>query len=293
MSFRAMKIELQTFVPELNPLQCGMRLNRSYQRLLDMHQWSFIRQEAMLTTVGVHNTGTVTTTTGSTTVTGNAAAFTAIMAGRFLKVDGQPEFYKISTVNVALQTLTLESAVGVGATTSGYNIFQYLYNKPTSCKHIIGVKRQLALMQRTHEWIDSFDPDRDGTGEPIYWADFDNDTIELYPPSDQPYTVRINYTLEIADMSAETDTPVLPEQLIITHATKQAYRQLMANAEKAQHYMQLYQIAKDDFAELWQTAYETDLHRQSLPTQVRTDGEAMPVGNDFWLARDPFFSGLP
>lgn len=293
--YRQMKIELQTYGPELNPLQCGLRLNRSYQRLLDMHMWSFIKREALFSTVAIYNTGTVTTTSGSTTVTGNGTAFTAAMANRFIKVDGQPEFYKISTVDVGLQTLTLEAAVGVGATTAGYNIFQHQYSKPTSCKYIINVRRQLSLGERTKEWLDGYDPDRDGTGEPIYYANFDDDTLELYPVPDSVYTLRVGYILAVADMSAETDVPILSEQLIITHATKQLYRQLAANAEKAQHYLQLYQVAKDDFAELWKAEFEKDLKRQSIPSCVADNlgGQGGMESDQFWIQRDPYWAGLP
>lgn len=291
MSFRSMKLELQTYVPELNALECGIRLNRSYQTLLDMHQWSFIKQESVFNTLAQEATGTVTVVAGSTTVTGIGTAFTAAMAGRFIKLFGQPQFYKIATVDVALQTLTLEGAAATGVTSGGYNIFQHQYPKPTSCKHISNIRRQLALAEKPLEWLDGFDPDREGNGEPIYWANFDNDTIEIYPVPDQVYTLRIRYLLDIPNLAAETDVPLLPENLIITHAVLVSYRKLATRVE-GQQYAKLIQDARTDFASEWNTAYETDLNRQSLPTQVQQAGEDLPVSSDFWMRHDPFWAGF-
>lgn len=280
MSFRSMKIELQTFAPELNPLQCGMRLNRSYQRLLDMHEWSFLKQEALITTTPIYQTGTVTSVTGSDTVTGTGTAFVAAMIGRYIKMGDQPESYKITGVDVGLQTLTLESDVGVGVTNSGYVMYQIFYSKPADCRFVIDVRRQLSLMKKTHDWLDEFDPDRDGTGEPVFYADYSDTLLEIYPPSDQAYTVRLSYKISVPDMIAETDVPVLQEPLIVTHAAKQVYRQLAANAEKAGHYLQLYQLAKDDFAEAWKAAFEADLKKQTLPSRVN-DGQREEITGDF------------
>lgn len=293
MSFRSMKLELQTYVPELNPLQCGMRLNRSYQRLLDMHEWSFLKKEALITTIANYSAGTVTSTTGSPTITGNGTAFTASMIGRYIKMGGQPESYKIT--NVVGQTLTVEANVGVGAATTGYVIYQIYYPKPTDCRFIIDVRRQLSLFEKTHDWLDDFDPDRDGVGEPVYYANYSDTVIEFYPASDQAYTVRLSYKMSIPDMSAETDVPVLSDALIITHAAKQAYRQLAAGTpDKAKQYLELYNTVKDDFTEAWTAAFEADLKKQTLPSTVAENsrGDDIITG-DFWLSHDGFWAGLP
>ena len=292
MSFRSAKLELQTFVPELNPLQCGMRLNRSYQRLLDLHEWAFLKKEALITTIPIYSTGTVTSTTGSPTVTGSGTAFTVGMIGRYIKMGDQPESYKIT--NVVAQTLTLESNVGVGVAGSGFIIYQIYYPKPADCKFIISVRRQLSLFEKTHEWLDSFDPDRDGTGEPIFYANYSDTVLELYPVSDQAYTVRLVYKIIVPDMSAETDTPLLSEALIITHAAKQAYRQLAAG-DQGKKYIELYNLAKDDFTEAWRAAFEADLKKQSTASCVQDNIGAQGVleSDEFWLARDSFWAGLP
>jgi len=291
MSFRIMKFELQSYVNEFNPLQCGVRLNRSYQTLLDMHQWSFLTREALINTVANYTTGTVTVVAGATTVTGIGTAWTAVMVGRFIKFGTGAEAYKISTVNVVAQTLTVESAVAAAVTSGGYFIMKRWYSKPTDCKHIISVRRQLKLAEKTQEWLDGFDPDRDSTGEPIYWCNFDKDLIEIYPPSDQVYVVRVKYVVAVADLTAEADVSLLPENLVITHALTASYRALSGNPERGGHYLKLYQAARADFKEAWDAAFETDLSRQSLPTEVQRGGSDLPSSSDFWIKHDDFFAG--
>ena len=291
MPFRSMKFELQSFANELNPLQCGLRLNRAYQTLLDMNQWSFLKRSALINTVPPYIAGTVTVTTGSATVTGIGTAFTAVMAGRYFRLSTQFEFYLIQSVSVALQTLTLESAVGTGATGSTYTIFKTHYPKPANTKHIINLSRELLLAERTQEWLDSFDPDRMSTGPPIVWSNYDDATLEIYPPSDQVYVIRVYYKISVADLAAETDVPLLPENLIILHAAKAAYRQLGSKPE-GQGYLKLLPGLQEEFKDAWTAAWETDMSKQSLPEQVVTDqGGAMPTSVEFTIDKDTFWSG--
>lgn len=293
MSFRSLKLEMQTDVPELNALECGVRLNRAYQTLLDMHQWSFLKQEALIQTVAPYNTGTVTVALGGTTVTGAATVWTAAMANRYIRFSSQSEFYKISSVNALAQTLVIEKAAGEAVTAGGYTIFQHHYAKPTSCKHIVSLRRQLVLGEHTKEWLDGFDPDRDSTGEPIYWCNFDEDNLEVYPVPDAIYTIRVGYILEVADVTTEAGTFLIPERLVLAYALMRSYRTLSTHAEKGQAYNKLYTDAKEEFKIEWQAAYEADLSKQSLPTQVLQDGVDLPVSSQFWLSHDDFWPGRP
>ena len=149
MSFRTMKLELQTWVPELNVLHCGVRLNRSYQTLLGLHSWSFLQSEALITTTAPYVTGTATTTEGSTTVSGTTTVWTTAMINRYFRVWSDAAFYKITNVDAGLQTLTLEKAYGTASVTLGaYSIWQHHYAKPTSCKSIVDVRHNSPWRKR-------------------------------------------------------------------------------------------------------------------------------------------------
>lgn len=96
MSYRSLKLELGTFVPELNAIHCGLRLNRSYQHLLDAHPWSFLNIEALVKMVGPYTTGTVAVTINLTTVTGTSTVWTSAMKDRFFRVSDNEPYYKIT-----------------------------------------------------------------------------------------------------------------------------------------------------------------------------------------------------
>lgn len=290
MSYRLMKLELGGYIPEMNAIQCGLRLNRSYQTLLNMHPWSFLKRSALVNLVAPYITGTITVATGGTTVTGIGTAWTAGMAGRFIRLSTQFEYYLISSVDPIAQTLVIESAASVGVTASAYTIFQRLYPKPTNAKHVINVVRELMLTERTQEWLDSFDPDRFSTGPPIVWSNYDDDTLEIYPPADQAYTVKVNYKIAVADMALEADVPVISENLIVLHAAAAAYR-MAGSRPEGQNYIKLLPGLMEEFKNAWTAEFETDLNRQTLPEQVTVDGGAMPTSVEFWISKDDFWSG--
>jgi hypothetical protein len=286
MSFRTLKLELQSFVPELNAVQVGLRINRAMQHLLDAHPWSFLKQEAFIHTVSPYTVGTIAISNGSTTVTGTSTVWTTAMQGRFIRFSTLIPISVISTVDAALQTLTLtDTYSGADLTTSGYTIFQRYYSKPTLCRDIISVRYDASLPEKTQEYLNTLDPNRESTGQPVYWSNVDNDTLELWPPPDDLYMVTVRYNKLVPDLSAESDTTLIPERLILSYARMASYMQLAA-AQGGERYGQLYQLAKDEYTTIWQSAVEEDMRKMTLPRQVVQDGIDVPVSNEFWYTHD-------
>jgi len=283
-----MKLRLQGFVPELSAIQTGLRINHSYLHLLDLHPWSFLKAEYLFATVAPYTTGTIDVTLDSTTVTGTSTVWVSGMADRFLRTSTNTPFYKISSVNTVAQTLTLEQAyTDTTATDQAYTIFQHQFDYPTDCKNIINVRYQHKLPQRTKQFIDSIDPDRRSTGQPNFWIPLADSTFELWPVPNQVYTMRIHYNRSISELSTESATAELSENLIIAHAILACYRQLASRPE-GQGYLNLIPSALRDFQEFWTTAVEEDMRKLSLPTRVRTpDLYDFPQDNDYWLSHDP------
>lgn len=274
-----------SFVPELNAVQAGVRLNRAYQHLLASHRWGFLRREALVNTVGLYTTGTVQVTNGSTAVTGVGTAWTTGMAGRWLRCSTQSEFYEIQQVTAA-NALTLTQPYAGASGTYPYTIFQMVYAKPTDCASIVGIRRSLNMMQRTTEWINTIDPERVSTGEPLYWANRTDETFEVWPVPEQVYVLRVFYMRQVPDLSAETDVPLVPERLVLSMALVTAYRQLASDPERGAHYLNLAQWAFAEMQELMRAAVEEDMQKLSLPTQTLADGLDVPLSNDFWMRHD-------
>lgn len=289
MSYRTLKLELQSFVPELNAVQAGIRLNRSYQHILALHPWSFLRTEALVKLLAPYKTGTVTTTYNSATVSGASTVWTAAMIGRFFRSSTNTPFYRISDVDAVAQTLTLESVYGeTGAAGAAYTIFKTQYAKPTDCNIIRGIRFDYNLPETTKTYIDTMEPDRSSTGQPCYWFNLDNASFEVWPAPDQNYTLRLYYYKTVSDLSAETDTTLMNERIVLAHARMSAYLQLASDAERGQYYLQLATAAKAEFDDLWLTVMEDDMRKLSLPTRVldESSGEGFPVSNDWAMRHD-------
>lgn len=284
MSFRSMKLELQSFVPELNAIQCGLRINRSYEHLLDLHPWSFLNLEALVKLVAPVTAGKATVTLGLATVTGVGTAWAAAQTNAFFRCGTNTTFYKIT--GVVGQTLTLETAYNeASGALQAYTIFQNLYAKPIDCKVVLGMRWDYNMPRVTKQYLDTLEPDRTSVGQPLFWSDRDDVTLEVWPVPDQAYTMRLWYKKLVADMSAEADTCLVPERLVLAYAVLAAYRQLAGSKEGSQ-YAQLVPQAAQEYADLMKTAVEQDMQKLSLPTTVIEPGDAYPQSNDFYMRRD-------
>lgn len=283
-----MKLELQGFTPELNAIQCGLRINRSYEHLLNAHTWSFLFTEALVKLYAPITAGTATAVNGSNNITGTGTTWTSAVVGRYIKIGSSFTFYRITGLVVLTQVLTIESTFGEANVTDGaYTIFQDVYSKPTDCGNIVSIRYDLNIGEVTKAYVDTLDPDRESTGEPWRWYNIDDATFGIWPVPDQAYTVRMQYRKAIAQLSAEADAALLPERLILKHAQMAAYQQLAGSEQGAKTYGQLYvalaqEKGPNSFGELWLAAVEEDMRKLSLPTNVRNvDGLGLPT-NDTW-----------
>jgi hypothetical protein len=295
MSYRSMKLELMSFIPEINAVQAGIRLNRSYQHLLALHPWSFIKAESLTKLVGQYTTGTATATLGSDTVTGIGTAWDATFVGRFLKIASSVVSYEIIAFT-APQTLTLESDFNEASVVShAYVIYKHRYDKPSDCADIKSIRYDLNLPQVSKVYIDSMDPNRESSGQPNYWMNFTDSVWEVWPVPDTDYTVRLWYNRSIPNMSAETDSPIIPDSVILAHAKQEACLYLATtpgiDANVAKHYLSVYTMMTQDagptsFRALWQSAMEEDTRKLSLPKTVIAVGPDYPDNNDYLMRHD-------
>lgn len=289
MSYRTMKLELSGFAPELSMIQIGLRLNHSYNYLFDFHPWSFKNKEVNFATVAPYTTGTMDVTQGSTAVVGHSTTWTAAMAGRFVKcgVGGVP-FYQIASVGGVTSLTLSQNYTDSTALKQPYSIFQHRYSIPSDCGNITAIIYDSELPERTKNYLDVLDPERQSVGQPVWWCHFDNDTFELWPVPDRIYTCRISYQLAFTALSLETDVPLFSEWCIIQHARLMAYEQLSTTEDGSKRYTRdAIDKAREAFAEVWFAAVEDDMRKLSLPTKVVEDGIDFPQSNDYWMKHDP------
>lgn len=90
----------------------------------------YLMTDGFITTVAPYETGTVTATNDSKTITGSGTTFTSAMVGRKFRVSGDNAYYRIAAY-VSATEITLE-VVYQGTTASGstYSIFKDEYRLP-------------------------------------------------------------------------------------------------------------------------------------------------------------------
>lgn len=102
-------------------------IQTALDRVFEYHDWPYYVQEAALLTKAPYETGTVSVTNGSKTVTGSGTSWDSSYTGRKFRVANENGYYRIATVDSTTQ-ITLEQPIQ-GDTQSGvtYSIFKDEY----------------------------------------------------------------------------------------------------------------------------------------------------------------------
>lgn len=314
MSYRSMKYELLSFCPELNAVQAGIRINRAYEHLLALHPWSFLNTEDVVATVAPYTTGTLSIASGGTTATGTGTAWTTSMGynattgapGWQVQLNSDIPYHNIYAVNAIAQTFTMgmppvsgtyvaETYRGTTLTLSDYRMWQERYLKPTGCRDIMSVRYDMNMPEKTKRFIDTVDPNRESTGQPEYWYNFDDTTFCVWPVPDAVYLLRVAFHKSIGALANETDTTVIPERVVVLYAIQQTCLQLSTSIgvdpNVAKQYGAVYAMMAQDksptgFDALWNAAIEDDRRKLTLPTTVVDVGYETPYSNDYWMKHD-------
>ena len=120
---------------------CQQKLDWIQDDICSRYDFSWLKKYGYINTNVVYDTGTVTCTTDSATVTGDSTTFTSAMVGRLFKVDDEESYYEISAY-VSTTEITLSSTyIGTTAAGSSYNIYKTDYPLATDFKKMIWVKQ--------------------------------------------------------------------------------------------------------------------------------------------------------
>lgn len=148
-------------------------IKRAVQRTLDRigsyDRWEFYLTSGFVTTVAPYETGTVSATNGSKTITGSGTTFTSAMVGRKIRVSSDTTYYVIASFT-STTSIELEQAYqGTTASGSTYSIFQdeYYLNADVDWRQYF---RQVQTGRRLEELspvdFDSFYPAPNAEGDP-------------------------------------------------------------------------------------------------------------------------------
>lgn len=111
-------------------------VNSSYQDFQNRYQWDWRLREGELKMIEFYETGTVTFTNGSRTVTGVDTVWTSAMVDRFIRVSGEPDYYRIVSVTSNTQLIIDTSFVDTTIAGTKYEIQKKFYPLHPDVKEI-------------------------------------------------------------------------------------------------------------------------------------------------------------
>ena len=131
----------------------------------------YLMNEGVITTVAPYETGTVTVSDGSKTVTGLLTVFTLAMVGRKIRIGGENAYYRIGAY-VSGTEVTLEIAYR-GDLTSGntFSIYKDEYRLPANLdvyKVLRQIENNQAITDLEQSAFDIYEPSPQRTGSPAF-----------------------------------------------------------------------------------------------------------------------------
>jgi hypothetical protein len=260
----------------------------------DAFSWTW-RQSWTKMNLLAPQTITISATVGSSVVL--SAQFTAAMADQYIRIGGEPDWYRLITVVPGVSGVLADSddnpleysGESVGATTA--NLFKHTYRVSTKAERIMGAVHNIPLTEIDPGMVDQLDPRLTSTSFPPFaWYPAGRDPegyllVGFFPPPSAAMGIRVDY-IKSEDLATDADTTMYPSVLLKWKTAESAASFLLARtgdiawASLADRYNKRYNEAYDK-------AREEDQLRQSPPTAISESSEMPGVGSDeFAIARD-------
>lgn len=253
----------------------GTLYNVAYREIVESHQWSARKSEALINTVDPYSDGTVSVSQGGTTVTGVGTTFTSAMTGRFIRIGGSEAIYQITFVNAT--SLTLEKAWPYTAVSGDdYEIFQYKYvvdGTNGAVGQVLLPSAEWTIQEKSLYWITMVDPARRTSGAIaqafiLHGIDTNNaQMIEFWPRYESARQVRIPYYTRVDDLSG-SNKPIIAAPVIEALATAYCFSSLFAKfgapeySQERDHWEEVFKARLD-------AAMEDDFERHGTPRAVQ------------------------
>lgn len=216
-----------------------------YADICAKSDWWWLQRRTIINTVPKINTGTVSVTANSTSITFSTApqqfSTNVSVAGFVLIISGNVTdanaVYRILSHTSGLTAATLDAAyTGATDTAAGFNLYQVSYDLPADCAKLLYVKRfgDWAPLRRVGiEDISALQMSNQAEGKPWAYSIFDFDTnntvstsrqLQIVPYPDQSYRLEVWYKhLQINDTSSDLDLPLDFQQVLIYGAIAHGY----------------------------------------------------------------------
>lgn len=247
-------------------------INYVQQDLCARWPWPFLEGRESIVTVSDYTTGTVSISSGSTTLTGNGTTFSSsVDTTYFIQLSSANDWYQVSSRggNTSL-TLATAYAQTTNATALTYTLRKFFYSLSSSADEVLDVRNwntPVKLIQCDFRTIDLINPLAQSTNAPYAYMMFGTDSSgnQVFTPYPFPTDSRLfefRTKKRPTDMSASTDSPSIPNKyahLLIFGANAIAFAFLKKFPE----------------AEAWSAKFEARL--ADMKKEYRQSGDYQPI----------------
>lgn len=276
-------------------------INQRYLSVATEYKWRWLKKRRDLRVPAVYSTGTVAVTINSREVTGTGTAWTAAMAGRFIKIQGEDHLYEIVARNSTTQIELSERIARTTAASLTYEIFQPEFGLWPDLENIdevwhdYGGSRNVVKPVSNAEYWDVASRSPEETGKARVYAregfkNYEGAIIGQFvvgydfagtPPAyrvllfprfpDAAYNVHVTYIQKATPMAADSDEPLMPleDRWVLVYGGLADYMGQQGNETSLAY---------------WTTEFEKGIKRM-LRDQDDTDSKAKLVVEDRWRGK--------
>lgn len=198
-------------------------INLTCNDITGRYPFEWLYSRAYVQTVVDKTAGTVAVSNGGTSVVGTSTAFAAADKRSFIQFQNDTNWYEVTVV--AGQTLTITPAfAGTTLTTGTYTLRRVYYDLPADLFQVFDVRQSSTPVKLTNLGIytlDLYQPDISTVSQPAAYYLFRDDPevaataakqrqIAFFPVADAVYNIEVRYLLELTDLSADGDIPLIP-----------------------------------------------------------------------------------
>lgn len=264
-------------------------INTTLKYVYSQAPWEFLRSPNPLVvqTVTDITAGTISTTSGSTTVTFSSAP-TVSVQNRYLQTSSSLDWYNITSHTVNSTTATIEAPAITTGSSLTYTVRKFYYSTSSNLDRVMQINNSIApfhLEERTKEFFDSIHPYQNTTGLPLIFMMTGLDAsgiwqFKLWPSPSTVQNLYIDYLMVGTDLSADADISLIPEKwhraAIIEGACWQGYKFL--DDTRADPYKSL-----EDFMESPIEKMKEEMFPSSGLHRVLRSVDDYPLRNEFPL----------
>lgn len=233
-----------------------------YGDMCSKQDWWWLQRRTIINTSPKINTGTVSVTENSTTVTFSTAPqqFSAnvSVAGYVLVISGNSTdsnaVYRIISHTSGLTTATLDAGyTGATDTAASYNLYQVSYDLPSDCAKALTVKRfgfRTPIERIGIEELSYLQMNNQQEGKPQVWSIFDFATngdvstareFQIHPYPDQNYRLEVWYKhAQAGDTSTDLDLPLDYQQALTYGGLARGYAIFLNDLERSNFFQNLF-----------------------------------------------------